>query len=474
MKSAAEVWQACMDHIATEVSPKEVKTWFAVLRPAEMTNEHTLVVEAPSHFVCEYIESNYKKPLQNAMRRVIGNNARLTYHAKIDSSSQNASEGCLSSTMMLPPQEIQHSDRSSVAVSLPAVCPDWDTRLLEPFTFETFILGESNRIAASLARRIGQVPGDGMMNPYFIYGMPGVGKTHLMNAIGWEILRNYPTSKVLYLSTSEFIQQYVAASKNKKVPDFVHFYQQVDVLLLDDVQILVGKTHSEQAFFDIFNHLYALGKQIVLSSDRSVSDLNGMSERLQSRMAGALTTSIDRPDYILRKEVLNDLALRNGVVLTPDVSEYIVRHASHSIRELKGVIVNIALHSSMIGRNIDLAMCREIVSRIIDIKEREVTPENIIHLVAETLRIPEQQIKGKSRKQEFVFARHLSMYLISKYTEESLSNIGNLLGGRSHATVIHGCKTIKDSISVNKETSELVGNLEQRLNSATHKGPKSF
>ena len=462
------IWQECLVHLSSHIPSKQFNIWFHPIEPVRLEGNNTIVVKVPSAFFCEYIEQNFELQMQQALRSVLGEHARLRYLAMVDSTSNNTTEGCLLTSMSEAslstspasiPQGISvpHND---VGATNPT---QWDTKLLPPFTFDSFIRGESNDVALSLARRICVEPGDAMMNPFFIYGPPGVGKTHMMNAMGWEILRQHSDLRVLYVTTLQFVQQFTAASKNKKVPDFIKYYQQIDVLLLDDIQELEGKERSQQAFFEIFNHLYSLGKQIVLTSDRSVSDFNALSERIVSRMAGSLTAQIKRPDLCLRREILNKLASQGGVVLTEEVSDFIVKNASHSVREIDGVLSSIFLSASVTGSPIDLSFSREILSRTIRLEEREVTLENIQRLVCENFHIPAHQVKGKSRRQDIVMARHVIMFLANKHTKESLSSIGHYLGGRSHATVIHGCNSTRDAISIDHEFATTISKLEQQL-----------
>ena len=259
------IWQECLVHLSSHIPSKQFNIWFHPIEPVRLEGNNTIVVKVPSAFFCEYIEQNFAIQMQQALRSVLGEHARLRYLAMVDSTSNNTAEGCLLTSMSEAslstspasiPQGISvpHND---VGATNPT---QWDTKLLPPFTFDSFIRGESNDVALSLARRICVEPGDAMMNPFFIYGPPGVGKTHMMNAMGWEILRQHSDLRVLYVTTLQFVQQFTAASKNKKVPDFIKYYQQIDVLLLDDIQELEGKERSQQAFFEIFNHLYTLGK----------------------------------------------------------------------------------------------------------------------------------------------------------------------------------------------------------------------
>lgn len=463
------IWQQCLNELRKRVSEDSFNIWIKPITPVQLIDDNTLLIRVPTMFFCEYLEQHFQKELRETLQVILGDSARLQYLALVDASSKSESDGYLvasqsevplSTTSAGIPQgiTIPHNDGNTASEN-----SKWDTHLLTPFTFDSFIRGESNQVALSLARQICKNPGDSMMNPYFVYGPPGVGKTHLINAMGGDIVTRFPNLRVLYVTTSQFIQQFTAASKNKKVPDFIRYYQQVDVLLLDDMQVLSGKERSQQAFFDIFNHLYSLGKQIVLTSDCPVSDLRGLSERLISRMAGSLTAQISRPDLSLRREILNKLANQGGLLLPEEVSDFIVRNASNSVRELDGVLTSLVYNAAVSGRTIDLPFSREILSRTIRLEDREITLENIQRIVCESFHIPAHLVKGKSRRQNIVTARHVIMFLANKYTKESLSSIGSYLGGRSHATVIHACNSTRDAMSIDLDFASTISKIETRL-----------
>lgn len=317
-------------------------------------------------------------------------------------------------------------------------------------------------VSYTLAKHISQKPGMLTYNPFFVYGAPGVGKTHLINAIGWEILKLHPEMRVLYISSDTFLQQFTSASCNHKTDDFTHFYQQVDVLLIDDIQGLIGKEKTQIAFFQIFNHLFQLGKQIVLSCDKPPVDLQGMHERLASRISGSCTTQIDRPDEELRRNVLHQKMERESVRLSEDVVNYIAKSVTGNLRTLEGTISTLLAHSVARGvKEINLKFAREIISLNVRIDEPDLTLDRFVTLVSDRLGITIDEMRSKSRKQEIVMARQIVMYLTHKYTDEPLTAIGQMLGGRTHATVLHSCKVVEEQMEQNRLMKSTIRDIEK-------------
>lgn len=454
--SHEEIWSAALSLFKQRLEEKAFNTWFLPIEPISCIDS-TLTIRVPSNFFIEYIEKNFSHIFADVLTRIMGPAARLRYIAPIDSSVRRDNSGSIT-TLSHP----EYVGRTEVQPSVKTNTIGWKHNLIENFTFDTFIESASNMVSCTLAKHISQKPGMLTYNPFFVYGAPGVGKTHLINAIGWEILKLHPEMRVLYISSDTFLQQFTSASCNHKTDDFTHFYQQVDVLLIDDIQGLIGKEKTQIAFFQIFNHLFQLGKQIVLSCDKPPVDLQGMHERLASRISGSCTTQIDRPDEELRRNVLHQKMERESVRLSEDVVNYIAKSVTGNLRTLEGTISTLLAHSVARGvKEINLKFAREIISLNVRIDEPDLTLDRFVTLVSDRLGITIDEMRSKSRKQEIVMARQIVMYLTHKYTDEPLTAIGQMLGGRTHATVLHSCKVVEEQMEQNRLMKSTIRDIEK-------------
>lgn len=454
--SHEEIWSAALSLFKQRLEEKAFNTWFLPIEPISCIDS-TLTIRVPSNFFIEYIEKNFSHIFADVLTRIMGPAARLRYIAPIDSSVRRDNSGSIT-TLSHP----EYVGRTEVQPSVKTNTIGWKHNLIENFTFDTFIESASNMVSCTLAKHISQKPGMLTYNPFFVYGAPGVGKTHLINAIGWEILKLHPEMRVLYISSDTFLQQFTSASCNHKTDDFTHFYQQVDVLLIDDIQGLIGKEKTQIAFFQIFNHLFQLGKQIVLSCDKPPVDLQGMHERLASRISGSCTTQIDRPDEELRRNVLHQKMERESVRLSEDVVNYIAKSVTGNLRTLEGTISTLLAHSVARGvKEINLKFAREIISLNVRIDEPDLTLDRFVTLVSDRLGITIDEMRSKSRKQEIVMARQIVIYLTHKYTDEPLTAIGQMLGGRTHATVLHSCKVVEEQMEQNRLMKSTIRDIEK-------------
>lgn len=454
--SHEEIWSAALSLFKQRLEEKAFNTWFLPIEPISCIDS-TLTIRVPSNFFIEYIEKNFSHIFADVLTRIMGPAARLRYIAPIDSSVRRDNSGSIT-TLSHP----EYVGRTEVQPSVKTNTIGWKHNLIENFTFDTFIESASNMVSCTLAKHISQKPGMLTYNPFFVYGAPGVGKTHLINAIGWEILKLHPEMRVLYISSDTFLQQFTSASCNHKTDDFTHFYQQVDVLLIDDIQGLIGKEKTQIAFFQIFNHLFQLGKQIVLSCDKPPVDLQGMHERLASRISGSCTTQIDRPDEELRRNVLHQKMERESVRLSEDVVNYIAKSVTGNLRTLEGTISTLLAHSVARGvKEINLKFAREIISLNVRIDEPDLTLDRFVTLVSDRLGITIDEMRSKSRKQEIVMARQIVMYLTHKYTDEPLTAIGQMLGGRTHATVLHSCKVVEEQMEQSRLMKSTIRDIEK-------------
>ncbi len=450
-----EVWSRCLSYFESVLDKRELETWFRPIQPVKLESS-TLTIRVPTVYFLEMLEANYSKVFSHILSELLGSEASLCCEALVDSSAKEFAKGAVKSVS----GDIKGSP-TEFAQEAPRVY--FDSHLIKNYTFDTFLGGISNNVPRTFAKHICEHPGTPVINPFFIYGAPGVGKTHLLNAIGHQLLKNEPSLRVLYVSTDNFVQQFTSAACNHKTADFTKYYRQVDVLLIDDIQSLIGKNKTQEAFFQIFNHLYLLGKQLVLTCDKPPVELRGMEERLISRIAGSCIAQIERPDEGLRRSILDRKLNEEGLSLKEDVKELIVKSVSSNLRELEGTLTSLMLHSIVSQRPIDLSLAKEIIGRTVKIEVKEVSMERIMELTCELLKVTAEEVRGKSRKQEFVMARQLVMYLTKEYTDEAYAAIGVMLGDRSHSTVVHGCNTIKSQLLVSPMVRDYVKTLEERL-----------
>ncbi len=450
-----EVWSRCLSYFESVLDKRELETWFRPIQPVKLESS-TLTIRVPTVYFLEMLEANYSKVFSHILSELLGSEASLCCEALVDSSAKEFAKGAVKSVS----EDIKGST-SEFAQEAPRVY--FDSHLIKNYTFDTFVGGISNNVPRTFAKHICEHPGTPVINPFFIYGAPGVGKTHLLNAIGHQLLKKEPSLRVLYVSTDNFVQQFTSAACNHKTADFTKYYRQVDVLLIDDIQSLIGKNKTQEAFFQIFNHLYLLGKQLVLTCDKPPVELRGLEERLISRIAGSCIAQIERPDEGLRRSILDRKLNEEGLSLKEDVKELIVKSVSSNLRELEGTLTSLMLHSIVSQRPIDLSLAKEIIGRTVKIEVKEVSMERIMELTCELLKVTAEEVRGKSRKQEFVMARQLVMYLTKEYTDEAYAAIGVMLGDRSHSTVVHGCNTIKSQLLVSPMVRDYVKTLEERL-----------
>ncbi len=455
-----KVWQECLKAFRTMVDAKSFETWFLPIVPVSI-EDHLLTLQVPSQFFCEFLETHFVFELQTVLHRVIGTNAGLRYNALVDSTSRSKNSLTLMGNSVSGEQPVTPQASETEA---------FESHLIPKFTFQNFFLSECNRVARSIAEAIADNPGSAPMNPFFIYGPSGVGKTHLCHAIGLRIKEKWPHMKVLYVTSHLFGLQYTSATKKQKndkdsIADFINFYQQIDVLIIDDVQFFIGKTKTQNTFFEIFNHLYMLGKQIILTCDQPPVDLSvsDMEDRLITRISGALTVQLDRPDIDLRKEILRHKCIENGIELSPDVIQFIAENVHGNVRELQGTLHSLVAHATVTGCELGIRFVKKIVKQSVKIDKKEVSINNIEQVVCEQMQVSRDSIRSKSRKQDVAQARQMIMYLSKKHTDLSLAAIGELMGGRTHATVLHSCQVVENLMSVSSQFTEQVNGIERLI-----------
>lgn len=442
--SKAQIWDKCLSIIKDNVSDDAFVKWFKPIVSIKYQDD-CLWIQVPTHFYIEQIEEQYSDLIGKSLNRVCGKPTKLMYQVQISDTQVNISTENRQKNQLAPKAEL-------------------DPQLLRNLTFSNFVEGESNRLARTAGVSIANNPGKNIFNPLFVYGKSGVGKTHLLHAIGNASVEQNPRARVLYVSSHVFQVQYSQAYLQNKINDFIHFYQSVDVLLIDDVHELSGKTGTQNVFFHIFNHLHQMGKQIVFTCDRAPKDLVGMEDRLLTRFKWGLTAEMRQPDYQLRIDILRQKMQQNGIELPDEVVEYIARHAKDNVRDLEGILTSLFAHSIIEGRNTDLKLCREVVENSIQVfDEEKLSVESIEEEVCRYYHLDKNTLHSRSKKQEVARARQVAMFLSKKHTDKSYAYIGEVMGNRNHATVIHACKLVEQSLDLDKALHNDVQKIESAL-----------
>jgi chromosomal replication initiator protein len=469
-KNAELVWHNCLSIIKDIVEWQHFKTWFEPIKPVGL-KENVLVIQVPSQFFFEYLEEHYVNLLAKTLKRELGKEARLEYRIMVDGGNNynkpltvdvaGHSYKTLSNEMDFPLV-------INTPVKNPFVIPGLKKMHIDPqlnpnYTFESYIEGDSNRVARRAGKTVAEKPGANSFNPLVIYGGVGLGKTHLAQAIGNEVKQQHPGKVVLYVSSEKFINQFVDHSRNNAVNDFIHFYQMIDVLIIDDVQFFNRAERSQDAFFAIFNHLHQSGKQLVLTSDKSPKDLEGVQERLLSRFRWGLSADIQMPDYDTRIEILERKMKNDGLEMPREVVKYIAYNINTNIRELEGALISLLAQSSLNRREIDLDLAKKVLRNFVKTSSKEITIDTIQKMVCDYYDVPYEKLLQKTRKREIVQARQITMYLAKAFTKNSLKTIGEHFGGRDHTTVIHSCQTVKDLMDTDNTFRDSVMELQQKV-----------
>ena len=458
MYNVAQQWNRCLDVIKANLPAEQYAAWFAPIVAVDFDQENNRVtLRVPSQYYVEQIEGRYINILSAALKKVFGDQVKLTYKFNVvgadDASAVEQSED--NSSVKLK-QEIKiRKPRVANPFQQNDTLDDIDPQLNPKYTFENYCSSMSNKLAVSIGQTIADHPEVKTYNPLFVFGSTGVGKTHLLQAIGIKLKEQYPRMRVLYVTARVFESQYTTAVTQKKINDFINFYQSIDVLLLDDIQEFAGKPGTQNTFFHIFNHLHQHQRQLVMSSDCRPSDLDGMVPRLISRFKWGMTVELEKPDLELRRRFLAMKAAQDGLDISDEVLDYIATNVTESVRELEGVMVALLAHATMLGQDITIDLARTVIGNTVKVSQRQVTFESIAETVADFYNLPTELIYGKSRKREISDARQLVMYLAKKEAQMSSPSIGAKLD-RTHATVLHACVQIEQRMSIEKDFSREV------------------
>ena len=465
MFNVAQQWNHCLDVIKANLPAEQFNAWFAPIVAVDYDPENNHVtLKVPSEFYREKIEGHYLNILSLALKKVFGENVKLFYKYNVvrgDETSSVKQQEDNSSLKLMQELKIRNPRVANPFVRQDSL-DEIDPQLNPRYTFENYCGSMSNKLAVSVANAIATHPDVKTYNPFFIFGSTGVGKTHLLQAVGIKLKEDNPRMRVLYVTARVFENQYTTAVLQKKVNDFINFYQSIDVLLLDDIQEFAGKPGTQNTFFHIFNHLHQHQRQLIMSSDRRPSDLDGMVPRLISRFKWGMTVELEKPDYELRRKFLALKSAQDGLNINDDVLDFIASNVTESVRELEGVMVALLAHATMLEQDITIDLARSVIGNTVKMSQRQLTFEVIAEKVAKYYHLSTDLIYGKSRKREISDARQLVMYLAKKEAQMSSPSIGAKLD-RTHATVLHACIQIKQRMDIEKDFSREVQDITASL-----------
>ncbi|MEB2776962.1 chromosomal replication initiator protein DnaA [Algoriphagus sp. D3-2-R+10] len=463
---ASAVWNECLRVIEQHVNEQSFSTWFKPINPVKLEGT-SLTIQVPSQFFYEWLEDNYVQELKLAIKTTLGQSGRLEYAVVVDrgnSSNQpyvvsfpQGNAGTKKPQAPIEPDKTPFEMKSLNAEALT------NSNLNPTYTFTTYIEGDCNRLARSAGFAVATKPGITSFNPLMVYGGVGLGKTHLVQAIGNEI-KNGPENKfVLYVSSEKFVNQFMDSIKDGNVKSFTNFYMQVDVLIIDDIQFLAGKDRTQEMFFHIFNHLHQSKKQIIMTSDCPPRDLKGLEERLLSRFKWGLTADLQMPDFETRVAIIRRKMQSEGIIIPDDVVEYLAYTVDTNVRELEGILISLIAHASLNRVEISLELGKTVMKNIIKDIETEVGVDFIQKTVSEYYGIALDDLKAKTRKKEIVTARQVAMYFCKEFTNHSLKSIGYHFGGRDHSTVIHAVQTVNDIMETDSSFRNSVLELKKKF-----------
>ena len=455
-----ELWAQCCQFIKDNIPAQQYDIWFRDIT-SESYVDGKLVLLVQSSFFVDCLEERHQGVLRAAIKKVYGDNVQLYYRFRIDQGAPTNTS--LQKSVGPSPTILAQSKARPANPFQPNDNRDFDPQLNPRYTFENYCAGDSNKIARSIGEAIGNNPALKTFNPLFVFGPSGVGKTHLIQAIGIRIKERNPQARVLYVTARLFQSQYTAAA-SRDINSFFHFYQSIDTLIIDDIQDLQNMPGTQNTFFHIFNHLHQHDRQIIMSSDCAPSEMEGFEARLLNRFKWGMQVELERPDIDLRRNVLRLKTEQDGLALPPEVSEYIASNVTQSVRELEGIVVSLLAHATVLNRDISLDLARRVMANAIKIKRSQVNFEMVTDAVATYYNITPDLLFTKSRKREVSDARQVVMFLAKKLAKMSLKAIGHKLD-RTHATVLYACNSIEDRMHTEKKLAADLDAIEAAIRS---------
>ncbi len=472
---AQKAWSDCLKLIGEEIKADVFKIWFEPILALHLAGG-VLTVQVPSSFFYEWLEENYVNLLGKVIRRVLGKGGRLEYQVPVVTANKEhggASVKMPATQVARPPARggtlEQSRELKNPFNANPYAIPglkrvEIDPQLSSKYTFENCVEGDFNRTARSAGYEIAQKPGQTAYNPLVIYGPTGCGKTHIAQAIGNEVLTRHPKKTVLYVSSEKFINQFVDHSRSGDVADFVHFYQLIDVLIIDDIHVLARAPKTQEVLFNIFNHLHQTGKQIVMTTDVPPKDLAGIEGRLLSRFRWGLSTDIMHPDARERQIIMRHLMKIDGLEMPDEVVRYVASNAQDNIRDLMGTLISLFGYSALNKKEIDLELAKQVMkNRVKTTAVVEISMEYIQRVTAGFFEVPFEKVSKRSRQQEVVRVRQTCMALARRLTTASLKAVGAHFGGYDHTTVMHALKAIENLLDTDPAFQAQFTQLEQRV-----------
>lgn len=446
---SAEVWQKCLSLLQGEYSDQQFHTW---LRPLQAyTDEQRLVLLAPNRFIVDWVKKNFFSRIEELIQQFHSEEIK-SISIEIGSKPTEA------------PIKVVDAVISASQTAAKKTVDYKSSHLNKKFVFESFVEGNSNQLARAASMQVGQRPGDAY-NPLFIYGGVGLGKTHLMHAIGNAILKNNPEAKVLYLHSERFVADMVKALQTNSINEFKRFYRSLNALLIDDIQFFAGKDRSQEEFFHTFNALLEGQQQIILTSDRYPKEIEGMEERLKSRFGWGLTVAVEPPELETRVAILISKAEQSNIELTYEVAFFIAKRIRSNVRELEGALRRVIANAHFTGKPITIEFVHEALRDLLALQDKLVTIENIQKTVAEYYKVKVADLLSKRRSRSIARPRQMAMALSKELTNHSLPEIGDYFGGRDHTTVIHACRKVKELVQDTGDFAEDYKNLMRILSS---------
>ena len=443
------LWERFLDVVKLRIPEQSFQTWFVPLKLLKIDDD-TITIQVPSNFYYEWLEGHYSDLIKGTLFEVMGSPPRVVYSvAEQDSAAPHHSNS------VLPVARY---------ISKPV---DEYTHLNPRYTFDNFVEGDGNTFAKAACLAVGEAPGKTRFNPLLIYGGIGLGKTHLVQAIGIFAKQFNHAQRVIYVSSEKFTLEFIRSVRENKTTDFSNVYRTADLLIVDDVQFFAGKERTQMEFFHTFNTLYHAGKQIVLSADRPPRELDGMDERLVSRFQWGLITDIQPPDFETRVAILEKKAGEDGPPLPPEIVHFLASHITSNVRELEGALISLFAYSSFHRVDITLDLAKKILRDKIRQSSTKISIEKIQEMTAEFFNLPSDLLRSKTRKKEIARARQIAMYLCTQHTEHSLKTIGLLFGGRDHTTVIHARQFIDHAIQADSNIKGAVDTLQKKVELAS-------
>jgi len=471
-KDIKTIWNNCLKVIKDNIDDHSFTTWFAPIKPLKL-DSNVLTIQVPSSFFYEWIEEHYIDLLKKIIRKELGQDGKLEYNILVDATNNGISVNYPSSdrAVLKNPSvdiPIDINRGTSKEIPNPFIIPGLrkikvNSQLVESLNFDNFVEGDCNRLARSAGLAIAKNPGKTSFNPLFIFSDTGLGKTHLAHAIGIEVKKNFPDKTVLYVQTSEFLNQFIDSVKDDTTNDFVHFYQMIDVLIMDDIHNLANKLKTQDVFFQLFNTLHQKGNQIILTSDKPPVELEGIEPRLLSRFKWGLAADLQMPDIETRMAIILKKLHKDGLTIPDDVIEYLAYSISTNIRELEGAMISLIAHSSFNRKPITIDLAKTMIDQYVRNSKREISIDYIQKMVCDYFNISVEQMHSSSRKREIVQARQLAMYFAKTLTKNSLASIGVDIGGKDHATVLHAVRTVKNLIDTDKHFRVYVEEIEKKI-----------